>query len=540
MDSRMSYLSAAALIAATVLTACGQAQPQMAGEARTASVPPPTSSPAPLGVAGAITGPAPVLLQSPSAIGQHPTYEVGVVKSVAEEPFSTFSLEVDTASYSVVRRYLRNGTLPPPEAVRVEEMLNYFDYDYPGPETREEGFRPTVSLYPAPWKPDWALLRVGVKAFVPSPEDRKPLNLVLLVDRSGSMQGSDRLKLVQKVVGDFLSTLRDDDRVGLMTYANGVSVHAEPTTDHKSVAAALRGLDAGGGTAGGAALEKAYALAQSVYDPAAENRILLITDGDFNVGIRNPKELERYVDRKRQTGFGLSVLGVGQGNFNDSLVQAIVQAGNGVAAYMDSPVEGARLFADGAAGLLHTVAADVKVQVEFNPAQIAEYRLIGYETRALETRDFLDSGKDAGEVNAGRSVTALYEVLPVAAASRTLPVPRYDGNRPAPAPEPETALNAEWAEVKIAFKPDGPDGAQTVIRHPVSPDLLRDLSAIGPDDALAAAIAGFAGKLRRDPAFDAYDYDAIKDLIAIARARDEDGWRSELLHLVSAAESLDG
>lgn len=509
------------------------------------SAPPPAPSPPP--------GPAPAPAQGlmrlqaesfaaapePPVIGRHPGYEVAAYQSPADAPYSTFSLEVDTAAYSVVRRYLRNGTLPPPEAVRIEEMLNYFDYDYPVPDSLEEGFRPSLSLFEAPWNPDWALLRVGVKAYAPAPADRKPLNLVLMVDRSGSMQGADRLGLIRKVVPDFLEGLDEEDTLSMIAYASGVEILSEPTNDHASVIAGLRSLTAGGATAGGPALEQAYALAQRAFDPEAENRILLITDGDFNVGISDPDALERFVAKRRDEGVGLSVLGVGQGNFNDALVQSMVQAGNGVAAYIDTPTEARRVLADGAAGLLYTVAADVKVQVEFNPAHVAQYRLIGYETRALETEDFLDETKDAGEVNAGRSVTALYEILPVANAARYLPEPRYSGNA-RPDPQDYDGVEAEWAQVKIAFKSDGNDGPQSVVRAVVDPGHLQSAAEIGPDDALAAAIAAFGGKLRQDENFDDVSYEVIEDLLAIARQRDADGWRSELLHLVSAAAGLDG
>lgn len=501
--------------------------------------PPPPPPAAPQGMAqsrvfGFAASPAP----PPVQIGQHPGYEIADYQSPADEPFSTFSLEVDTASYSVVRRYLRNGTMPPPEAVRIEEMLNYFDYDYPAPDSLEEGFRPSLSLFEAPWNPDWAVLRVGVKAFAPAPEDRKPLNLVLMVDRSGSMQGDDRLGLIRKVVPDFLEDLDSDDTLSMIAYASGVEVLSEPTNDHGSVIAGLESLTAGGSTAGGPALAQAYDLAKRAFDPDAENRILLITDGDFNVGLQDMDALERFVAARRDEGIGLSVLGIGQGNFNDELVQAIVQAGNGVAAYIDSPTEARRVLRDGAAGLLYTVAADVKVQVEFNPAHVAQYRLIGYETRALETEDFLDEKKDAGEVNAGRSVTAIYEVLPMANAAKYLPEPRYSGNA-RPEQLAYDGVEAEWAQVKVAFKTDGYDGSQTVVRAFVEPGHLQSTTEIGPDDALAAAIAAFGGKLRQDETFDAVSYDDIESLLVIARERDEGGWRSELLHLVSAAAGLD-
>jgi len=473
-------------------------------------------------------------------LGDHPAYQTADYTAVHESPHSTFSMEVDTASYSVVRRYLRQGVMPPADAVRIEEMLNYFDFDYETPASREEGFRPSLSLFEAPWDDRLNLLRIGIKAYAPAPEERPPLNLVLLIDRSGSMSGPDRIGLIRSALPSFVEGLRDDDRVSLIAYANGVEVLAEPTTDHESVANRIETLHAGGSTAGGQALQQAYALAEQSFDPDAENRILLITDGDFNVGISDPAALERFVTGKRDEGIGISILGIGAGNFNDTLVQAVVQSGNGVAAYIDSPTEARRLLRDGAAGLLYTIAGDVKVQVEFNPAHVARYRLLGYETRLLNDEDFLDEEADAGEVNAGRSVTALYEIVTWDALEALEPETRYSGNQESAASRPPTdGVEAEWAQVRIAFKPNGPSDAQQIIRAEVLPDMRSDISVLGPDDALAAAVAAFGGRLRQDPVFDDMTYSEIEGLLEIARQIDPDGWRAELLHLVSAAASLD-
>ncbi|RVU34238.1 DUF3520 domain-containing protein [Hwanghaeella grinnelliae] len=490
---------------------------------------------------------APVALQSassalapqaePPVVGQHPEFRRNEVKLVGDAPYSTFSMEVDTAAYSVVRRYLRGSTMPPPDAVRIEEMLNYFDYSYPVPDQAEDGLHPTLSLFPSPWKKDWAMLRIGVKAWAPRPGERKPLNLVLLLDVSGSMSGPDRLELVQNSMPILFKGLGAEDRVALVTYSNDVEVRQEPTTDHAKLLREIASLQADGGTAGAAALQTAYGLAEEYLSEDRENRVLLLTDGDFNVGITDPRSFRNFVAEKRDTGIGLSVLGLGAGNFNDSLVQTLVQAGNGTAAYIDDGAEAQRLFRDGGAGLLYTVAADVKVQVEFNPDRIAAYRLVGYETRALNTQDFLDEKKDAGEVGAGHAVTALYEVLPVEAAGKYLPTPRYSGNAPPAAAA--GSLQNEWALVKLAYK-SKVNGDQVVTTAVATPDMLIPADGLSADDSLAAAVAAFGGKLRKEEELSDFSYEAIRRLVQTARRHDPDGSRAELLQLVKAAEALDG
>lgn len=473
----------------------------------------------------------------PPVIGQHPEFRRNEVKLVGDEPYSTFSMEVDTAAYSVVRRYLRGSTMPPADAVRIEEMLNYFDYAYPPPDQAEDGLRPTLSLFPSPWKEDWAMLRIGVKAWTPPPDERKPLNLVLLLDVSGSMSGPDRLELVQKSLPILLNGLGAEDRVALVTYSSAVEVRQEPTTDHAKLLREIASLHADGGTAGAAALQTAYDLAEEYLSEDRESRVLLLTDGDFNVGITDPRSFRNFVAQKRETGIGLSVLGLGAGNFNDSLVQTLVQAGNGTAAYIDDGAEAQRLFQGGGAGLLYTVAADVKVQVEFNPERIAAYRLVGYETRALNTQDFLDGKKDAGEVGAGHAVTALYEVLPVEAAAKYLPTPRYAGN--APATSVKAASRDEWALVKLAFK-SKVNGDQAVATAVVTPDMMVSADGLSADDSLAAAVAAFGGKLRKEEDLAQFPYEEILRLVQSARRHDPDGSRAELLQLVKTAEALDG
>lgn len=472
-------------------------------------------------------------------LGQHPAYDISTFKSVGEAPFSTLSMDVDTASYTMVRRVLRDGQLPAPEMVRIEEMLNYFTYDYPSPDSIEDGFRPTASLFKAPWDDKRVLLRVGVKAYTPTVEERKPLNLVLLIDRSGSMSGPDRLALVQQAIPEFLDSLDAKDKVSIVAYADGTEVLAEPSNRHGRTAELIQALQPSGGTAGGSALKQAYREAEKAYDPKAENRILLITDGDFNIGISDPERLRDFVDARRRAGIGLSVLGVGAGNFNDRLIQAIVQSGDGIAAYADSYAEARRVFANRAAGLLQVVASDAKIQVEFNPRHVAQYRLIGYETRLLETQDFKDSSKDAGDIGAGRSVTAVYEIIPTGVFDALMPESRYAQTAVESAADLPQDQAAEWAQIKVAFKPHGSADAQRELRLQVKPAQDAVNEAMAPDDALSAAIVAFGGKLRRDPAYRTVSYEQIETLVQHARSFDPRGWRAELLHLVGVAKGVD-
>ncbi|MGD8388532.1 MAG: von Willebrand factor type A domain-containing protein, partial [Desulfobacteraceae bacterium] len=318
------------------------------------------------------------------------TFEPNPVKRTQEEPVSTFSVDVDTASYAFVRRALNAGHLPPKNAVRVEELINYFDYDYPLPADRSQPFRPTVSVFPTPWNPQTLLLHIGIKGFDLVPDQRPRANLVFLIDVSGSMNMPDKLPLLKNAFRMLVDRLDAEDTVALVVYAGSAGTVLEPTPVQQKgkILAALDRLKAGGSTAGGEGIRSAYALAESCFDAQGINRVILATDGDFNVGIRDPEALQHFVEREREKGIYLSVLGFGQGNYNDALMQKLAQNGNGNAAYIDTLNEARKVLVEEASSTLFPIAKDVKIQVEFNPARVAEYRLIGYESRRLRREDF--------------------------------------------------------------------------------------------------------------------------------------------------------
>jgi Ca-activated chloride channel family protein len=456
------------------------------------------------------------------------------VKRAVEEPVSTFSADVDTASYAFVRRMLMRGVLPQKDAVRVEEMVNYFDYDYPAPATREQPFQATVGVLPSPWKEGNKLIRIGIKGYSLTAAEKPRSNLVFLLDVSGSMNAPDKLPLMISSMKLLLDSLRADDTVAIVTYAGASGTALEPTrvAEKHKILAALDRLSAGGSTAGAEGIRQAYALAEGNFDKNAVNRVILATDGDFNVGITNPEELKGFVERKRKSGVFLSVLGFGQGNLNDRLMQELAQNGNGVAAYVDTLNEARKLLVEGASAMLFPIAKDVKMQVEFNPKTVAEYRLIGYETRALKREDFANDKVDAGDIGAGHTVTALYEITPAGSAAALVGDSRY---QPAPKAASGTDFADEYGFLKIRYKLPNED-ASKLITSPIA--LSQSLTGTQLGEAhWAAAVASFAQILKGGKYTGGYSYD---DVIALARgAKGEDpfGYRAEFINLVRLAGS---
>ncbi|KAF0177640.1 MAG: uncharacterized protein FD160_2548 [Caulobacteraceae bacterium] len=455
------------------------------------------------------------------------------VKSVAADPVSTFSIDVDTASYSNVRRILNRGDLPPRDAVRVEELINYFDYDYPLPAARTQPFSSTVSLVQSPWANGKTLLHIGLQGYDIAPAQRPPLNLVLLIDTSGSMNGPNRLPLAKQAFRMLIDDLGPRDKVSIVVYAGSAGAVLEPTSgaEKAKILAALDQLSAGGSTAGGQGLALAYTLAERNFNRNAVNRIMIATDGDFNVGITNPSELEGFVSRKRETGIYLSVLGFGGGNYNDALMQRLAQKGNGTAAYIDTLAEARKVLHDQAQSALLPIADDVKIQVEFNPGRIAEYRLIGYETRMLNREDFNNDRVDAGEIGAGANVTAIYELTPV--GGRTLNDPlRYQSPRPAAAPSGEIGF------LRIRWKPPGATQSQLIERPITDRDAAPSLARAPEATRFATAVAGYGQLLRGDPYLDrGYGFDQVIELAQGARGEDPFGWRAEFVQLARAAKT---
>ena len=444
-----------------------------------------------------------------------------------ETPVSTFSIDVDTAAYSVLRSSLTGGQLPPPDAIRIEELINYFPYDYPAPDTGEAPFRPTISAFQTPWNADTQLVHIALQGQMPALDDRPPLNLVFLVDTSGSMNEPSKLPLLKQSFRLMLDQLRPQDEVAIVAYAGsaGQVLAPTPASERTTIINAINTLQPSGGTNGQGGLQQAYAAAEAMAQDGEVSRILLATDGDFNVGINSPDALKEFIADKRDTGTYLSVLGFGRGNLDDATMQALAQNGNGTAAYIDTLSEAQKVLVDQLSGALFPIAGDVKVQVEFNPAQIAEYRLIGYETRALAREDFNNDKVDAGELGAGHAVTAIYEVTPVGSPAQLSDPLRY-------APNTVAGQSDEMGFVKLRYKEPGEDVSQ-LLETPIVGQSIP-----GTEANFAAAIAGFGQLVRDDRYLGEWGYD---DAIALANAnRGEDafGYRTEAVQLMRLAQSL--
>jgi Ca-activated chloride channel family protein len=459
------------------------------------------------------------------------------VKSVATDPVSTFSVDVDTASYAFVRRSVLEGHLPDPDSVRVEEMINYFPYDWPRPQTVDEPFRTTVTVTPTPWNSGTRLMHVAIKGFETAPAAQPAANLVFLIDVSGSMNAPDRLPLLKSAFRLLVGKLKPEDKVSIVTYAGNAGTVLEPTSarERDKILAAIDNLRPGGSTAGAEGIDAAYRLARQAFIQGGVNRVMLATDGDFNVGVSSDEELKRIIEQRRKDGIFLSVLGFGKGDLNDSLMQTLAQNGNGTAAYIDTLAEAQKALIDEAGSTLFPIAKDVKIQVEFNPQQIGEYRLVGYETRALKREDFNNDRVDAGDIGSGHAVTAIYEVTPKGSASALNDPLRY-GPAAASAPIP---VSDEMAFVKIRYKqPDG-DISKLITTVVTEMNAVRDFSAAPQDVRFATAVAAFGQKLRGTDALDAYPYRLILDMARNARGGDAFGYRSGFLDLVRLAETLD-
>ncbi|WP_291845059.1 VWA domain-containing protein [Maricaulis sp.] len=459
------------------------------------------------------------------------------VVSTADEPVSTFSIDVDTASYSLVRNSLENGQLPPTDAVRIEEMVNYFDYDYALPPGPEAPFATHVTVTPTPWNAGTQLLHIGIQGYEIIAEERPRANLVFLVDVSGSMNDPDKLPLAIQAMHMLVDELHPEDTVALVVYAGAAGAVLPPTEarDARTIHRALDRLSAGGSTAGGAGLALAYDLAEQNFDADAVNRVMLLTDGDFNVGVTQDERLEDFVARKRDSGIYLSVMGFGRGNYNDQMMQTIAQAGNGTAAYIDSRQEARRMLVEESFSALFPIAEDVKIQIEFNPARVAEYRLIGYETRLLDRADFNNDAVDAGEVGSGHSVTAIYEIAAPGSEGVLMEPLRYGGGA---AVEPD--LDGEFGFLRLRYKRPGEDDSRLIERPVTDADRVMDFEDAPQEARFSIAVAGFAQRLRGDAYLgDEYDWAAIRETAAGAMGADAFGYRAEFLDLVSQAEAAD-
>lgn len=450
------------------------------------------------------------------------------LKITKNDPVSTFSIDVDTASYALLRSSISNGYLPNPDAIRIEEMINYFPYAYTAP-LDEAPFSPVVTTMETPWNSETRLVHIGIQGALPEVENRPPLNLVFLIDTSGSMQNADKLPLLKQSFRLMLSQLRPEDQVAIVAYAGSAGQVLAPTqaSERSTILAALERLEAGGGTAGEAGLQQAYSIAASMQSEGDVTRVLLATDGDFNVGIHDPDALKSFIESKRDAGAYLSVLGFGRGNLNDNIMQTLAQNGNGQAAYIDTLAEAQKVLVDQLTGTLFPIANDVKIQVEFNPAEVAEYRLIGYETRALNREDFNNDKVDAGEIGAGHQVTALYEITPTGSAAIKNDTLRYGET------EAVTASNGELGFLKMRYKAPGESKSQLL-----DTPILSDMGAPNEDTGFAVAIAGFGQLLRDDTYLGDWGWAQAIALANQSKGDDPFGYRAEAITLMRLAQSL--
>ena len=456
-------------------------------------------------------------------------------RAVGSNPLSTFGIDVDRASYANVRRFIREGQLPPADAVRIEELINYFTYDFAAPEGPDP-FSVRTEVAPAPWNPLHHLVRIGIQGRKIDTDDLPATNLVFLLDVSGSMRPANKLPLLKSALRLLVDQVRPQDRIAIVVYAGAAGLVLEPTPGSEKglILAALDRLEAGGSTAGGAGLQLAYDVARRYHVEGGNNRIILATDGDFNVGASSDAEMVRLIEERREEGTFLTVLGFGTGNLQDAKMEKLADHGNGNFAYIDTVLEARKVLVTEFGGTLHTIAKDVKVQVEFNPTRVRAYRLIGYENRMLAAEDFSDDTKDAGDLGAGHTVTALYEVIPAGVASAT-PVRGLDDLRYQSTEVRIEASSPELMFVKLRYK--DPDGKRSrLVTHPV----MDGTTIPSSDFTFAASVAAFAMVLRDSRYCGATDLEEVLRWARNSVGADREGYRREFLELVREAHRLSG
>ncbi|RNF84996.1 vWA domain-containing protein [Montanilutibacter psychrotolerans] len=479
------------------------------------------------------------LAQPMQAIAGHPVANTekyaqrddNPVQRTSEQPVSTFSIDVDTGSYSNVRRMLTQGQRPPADAVRAEEFLNYFDYGHAAPQSRETPFRVSTELALAPWNSKRQLLMIGIKGYDVPKASLPPANLVFLIDTSGSMNSPDKLPLLKESFAMLTRQLRPQDRVSIVVYAGAAGLVLPPTAGDRQeeILSALDRLSAGGSTNGGDGIRLAYATARQAFVEGGSNRVILATDGDFNVGTVDGGSLETMVGDQRKSGIALTTLGFGQGNYNDALAEKLADVGDGNHAYIDSVQEAQKVLVQQMGATLMTIARDVKIQVEFNPATVAEYRLIGYENRLLNREDFANDKVDAGDIGAGHQVTALYEITPTGTDGDRLPALRYGADAPA------AGNTREVAHVRLRYKRPEQDTSR-LIEAPILRSQLKP--AAGESMRFAAAVAGFADLLRGGSRFDGWSWDAVAATARGAQGDDRGGERAGFIELMELARPM--
>lgn len=456
--------------------------------------------------------------------------------SSIQNPLSTFSIDVDEAAYANVRRYLNEGSLPPAGAVRLEEMINYFDYTYPQP-TDEHPFSVNTEVAACPWNSEHKLVHVGLQGKKIDQQQLPPANLVFLIDVSGSMDESNKLPLVKSSLKLLTEQLRENDKVAIVVYAGnaGLVLPSTPGTNKSRIRQAIDELEAGGSTAGGEGIQLAYNIARQNFIANGNNRIILATDGDFNVGPSSDDDLVRLIEQERKSGVFLSVLGFGMGNYKDSKMQQLADKGNGNHSYIDNLNEAKKVLVHEFGSTLFTIAKDVKIQIEFNPAKVQSYRLLGYENRMMATEDFNNDVKDAGELGSGHTVTALYEIIPVGVKDDfTKPVDKLKYQ--AAQKELTAGFGNELMNIKLRYKKPTEDVSKLMV-HPVSNDEVP-LTGSSDNFRFAAAVAEFGMMLRNSAYKQHASYQQVIDLAQSAKGIDENGYRAEFIKLVSTAGAI--
>ena len=469
--------------------------------------------------------------------------ESNAFKRVADHPLSTFSIDVDTASYANVRRFLNQGQMPPAGAVRIEEMVNYFDYDYL-PPTGDDPFSVNVEVADCPWQPDHRLARIGLKGYEVTWDETPPSNLVFLIDVSGSMKSGDKLPLLKHAMKLLVEQLTEHDSIAITVYAGASGLVLPSTTgaNKNTILDALDRLNAGGSTNGGAGIQLAYDTATSNFIPGGVNRVILATDGDFNVGVTNQSNLIQLIEDKAKSGVFLSVLGFGTGNYKDAQLEKLADKGNGNYSYIDSLDEARKVLVTEMGGTLVTIAKDVKIQIEFNPAEVSAYRLIGYENRLLAKEDFNDDTKDAGEIGAGHTVTAFYEIVPAGVEVETPLVDQLEYHPAAAdsAAESEDSLPEELSgmmmTVKLRYKE--PDGDTSKLMKVRVADAGLTLADASDDFTFATAVASFGMLLRGSEHVPGFTYGAVSEMAQSSRGQDCHGYRTGFVRLVEQAERV--
>lgn len=540
-QTRISFLVSALLVFSLLFSACGgESTKEVAQNANKSSAPMPYATPAYQNAANSAANTSSVAKKDSAyeedtktngeryaEINENPFLET------AHAPLSTFSIDVDTASYSNVRRFINDGSLPPKDAVRIEELVNYFEYDYPQP-VGNVPFSVTNEVANCPWNAKHKVVSIGLQGKKVALDNTPPTNLVFLLDVSGSMNSPDKLPLLKQGLKILVNQLKPQDRVAIVVYAGSSGLALPSTNDKNEILNSLDRLEAGGSTNGGQGIKLAYKIAEENFISNGNNRVILATDGDFNVGLTGDDELVKMIEQKRQSNIFLSVLGFGTGNLNDSMMEKLADKGNGNYAYIDSQEEARKALGQQVAGTLYTIAKDVKIQVEFNPAKVAGYRLIGYENRLLANRDFNDDKKDAGEIGAGHSVTALYEIVPAGQKIENDGIElKYSKVQPS-----ETSFNNELLTVKLRYKEPKEDTSKLLTIGLI--DQNKAIESASDNLKFASSVAQF-GLLMRDSRFKgSANFDNVMSLANSAKGNDLKGYRNDFVDLARKASRLKG